>query len=613
MTAETARSVLAALADGREVDPTALQDLRTADADTAALLEQVVDRVARLHRRDSQFGAVVALTHDLVAQRDGALLDSIVERAHELLGSDVTYISVYNRRAKTFTVRAVQGETTPDFRGMIVPPGVGIATRVVENVSPVWVDDYQHSFDFPHDTEIDRILKVEQISSILGVPLVADRVVLGVLFVADRRRRRYSPDDIGLARSFADHAAIVIEQGNLVADLHAASIRADRERERAESTAAAVRQAAALHEELTALVASGADPQTIAVALAASLDRQIAVVDADLQVLAGPQSLARGERSYTAALRRAIGQGRSVELKSGPAEFIAPIVVEQTPVGALLVEQTGAALSQAERRSVERSGIAFALMWMQRRAVDLAEERIRGELVKELTDTHGNRDQVLERVRTRGMNPERPWRAGHFHMDGAAADPVLRALRADRNVLAGPSGGGVWVFTPGSDVVDRIRRAVRAAGVQAPLIVEQDAQTLEELLDHLEMIRGTRDFAAAMGQHTGVLRAEAFAPYTALFDGRGERAAAFVDATIRPVLDWDARRGASLFATLLASLDEQGSVTAIARRLAVHPNTVRQRLDRIGTLLPGDWTLPDARFRLEIAARLEAARRAISP
>lgn len=618
MTTQAVRAVLAALADGRDADTAALQRVRDTDPETAALMEQAADRVARLRRRDAQFAAVVAMTHDLVAQRHGSLLDSIVERAHELLGSDMTYISAYNSHARTFTVRAVQGETSPDFRGMIVPPGVGIATRVVEKMSPVWVDDYPRSYEFPHDGEIDRIVGDEQISSILGVPLLAAGTVLGVLFVADRRHRRYTPDEIGLARSFADHAAIVIEQGNLVADLHAASARADHERRRAESTAEAVRKAAALHEELTALVASGADPRTIAAALGASLERQITVVDADLDVLAGPEALVlddhhRADGSPVATLRRAIAQGKSAVLASGPAEFIAPIVVEQTAVGALLVERGETELSRTERRSVERSGVAFALVWMQRRAVDLAEERIRGELVTELTDTHGNRGQVVERVRTRGLNPARPWEAAHFLIGDAAAERMLRTLRADRNVLAGTSGGRLWVFTPESGVIQRIERAARIADVDTPLIVQQDASTLTELLDHLEPIRRARDFAAAMGQRTGVLRAELFAPYTVLFDGRGERAAAFIDATLRPILDWDGRRGAELFTTLLASLDEQGSVTAIARRLSLHPNTVRQRLDRIGALLPGDWTLPDARFRLEIAARLEAARRAIAP
>ena len=612
MTGAALQSVLEALADGRDVDASALQQLRDADPASADAVEQVVDRFVRLRRRDAQFAAVVAMTHDLVARRGGSLLESIAERAHELLGSDMTYISVYDGGTERFTVKAVRGETDPDFRGMVVPRGVGIATRVVQKKGPVWVDDYQSSHGFPHDDEIDRIVGAEQIRSILGVPLIADGHVLGVLFVADRRPRRYAPDEIGLARSFADHAAIVIEQGRLVTDLHIASTRAEVQRERAEATASEIRAAASLHEELTTLVASGSDPQTIAAALTTSLDRAIAVVDADLELLAGSAELLAGDAVRHDAVE-AIAAGESARPEQGPVEFIAPIVVRQTPVGAVLVARADAELTHAGRRAVERSGIAFALMWMQRRASDLAEEGIRGEIVQELVDGRGPREPMIERVRARGLQPGAVWRAVHAAAPVGDAERTLRTLRASGAVLAAVTGGQLWALSTASDLVQRVQTALRRADAQPPLLVHAQAPSLAQLLDRVESIRGTNRFLTAMGHHAGAVDAEEFAHYTVLFDGAGERARAFVDAALGPVLDWDSRRGTELFETLLASLDEQGSVTGIARRLSVHPNTVRQRLGRIGALLPGDAQLPEARFRLEIAARLEAAGRSIAP
>ena len=608
MTSEPLRELLTAIADGRDVDAVELQRLWDADPASADLLEQVADRFTRLRRRDAQFAAVVAMTHDLVARRDGSLLESIVERAHELLGSDMTYISVYEHATGQLVVQAVKGESDPDFRGMVVPPGIGIATLVVQKMGPMWVDDYHHSDGFPRDTEIDRVVAREQISSILGVPLIADGTVLGVLFVADRRSRRYSPEEIALARSFADHAAIVIEQGRLVADLHAASHRAEHERRRAEQTATEIKTAAALHEELTGLVASGTDPETITAALAASLGRDIAVVDDDLDLLAGDAELTHGE-SERAAIRAAITDGASA-VTDGAVEFVAPIVVRQSSVGAVLVSRTDEPLTRAGRRAVERSGIAFALMWMQRRASDLADERVRGELAQELIDGRGSRDAVLERVRARGLSPAQPWHVAHFALDDELAERALQALRASGDLVSA-SGGGLWALSERPELLERVSTALRRAGAGSPLIVHHRAASLDALLDEVESVRSTRALLSGMGVHTGSVDAVAFAPYTVLFDGRGDRAAAFVESTLRPLLDWDERRGTDLFATLAASLDEQGSVTGIARRLQVHANTVRQRLDRIGTLLPDDWAAPDARFRLEIAVRLETARRAI--
>ena len=47
------------------------------------------------------------------------------------------------------------------------------------------------------------------------------------------------------------------------------------------------------------------------------------------------------------------------------------------------------------------------------------------------------------------------------------------------------------------------------------------------------------------------------------------------------LIDYDRKRGARLVETLEQCLADRGSVSASARSLYVHPNTVRQRLDRI--------------------------------
>ncbi len=80
---------------------------------------------------------------------------------------------------------------------------------------------------------------------------------------------------------------------------------------------------------------------------------------------------------------------------------------------------------------------------------------------------------------------------------------------------------------------------------------------------------------------------------------------------LAPVLAWDAERGTALVETMRALLDARGSVQAAATALHVHPSTVKQRAARIGVLLGPAWTAPEARFRAEVAVRLELARRAL--
>jgi DNA-binding PucR family transcriptional regulator len=58
-----------------------------------------------------------------------------------------------------------------------------------------------------------------------------------------------------------------------------------------------------------------------------------------------------------------------------------------------------------------------------------------------------------------------------------------------------------------------------------------------------------------------------------LRDGHQER--------LQRLVDYDQRRGTALLDTLEGYLDHRGSVVATSRALYIHPNTLRQRLDRI--------------------------------
>ena len=63
----------------------------------------------------------------------------------------------------------------------------------------------------------------------------------------------------------------------------------------------------------------------------------------------------------------------------------------------------------------------------------------------------------------------------------------------------------------------------------------------------------------------------------------------FLAATLGPVLAYDAQRGTGLVDTLEAWFATGGSARESAARLHVHPNTVAQRLARVGELLGPDW------------------------
>ena len=73
--------------------------------------------------------------------------------------------------------------------------------------------------------------------------------------------------------------------------------------------------------------------------------------------------------------------------------------------------------------------------------------------------------------------------------------------------------------------------------------------------------------------------------------------------SVEELIDYDRRRGARLMETLERFLADRGSVAASARALYIHPNTVRQRLERIERVTGLDLGTEDL-LSLELALKL---------
>ena len=89
-----------------------------------------------------------------------------------------------------------------------------------------------------------------------------------------------------------------------------------------------------------------------------------------------------------------------------------------------------------------------------------------------------------------------------------------------------------------------------------------------------------------------------------LGDNEPEHVEAFIEATVGPVRAWDARRGTALLDTLEAWFAAGGRLKETAAALHLHPNTVTQRLERVGELLGPGWREPARALDVQLALRL---------
>ena len=81
---------------------------------------------------------------------------------------------------------------------------------------------------------------------------------------------------------------------------------------------------------------------------------------------------------------------------------------------------------------------------------------------------------------------------------------------------------------------------------------------------------------------------------------------------VEALIDYDSRRGAQLVETLERYLGARCSVAASARALYIHPNTVRQRLERIGQVTGLDLRTADL-LSLELALKVARLHHAGEP
>jgi sugar diacid utilization regulator len=164
-----------------------------------------------------------------------------------------------------------------------------------------------------------------------------------------------------------------------------------------------------------------------------------------------------------------------------------------------------------------------------------------------------------------------PLGAGAPERAVAAVAEALGPLAAEAGLVVGLSG----IDRGAASARRRMREAADAARIGRSLVAEGGVIAYEQLgayryLVHLELDEAPRDRYRT---------------------------------AIEELSEYDRRRGSRLIETLEQFLGDRGSVTASARALYVHPNTVRQRLERIERVADLDLSVEDL-LSLELALKL---------
>ena len=132
------------------------------------------------------------------------LLDELLTRVMQILDVDTAVILLLDEDGQALVPRVAKGLEEEVERRVRIPVGKGFAGRVAGTRQAVRISDLEHA------EIVNPLLREKGLKSLLGVPLIVESRVLGVLHVGSLEERDFTDDDVDLLSSAGDRAALAI-------------------------------------------------------------------------------------------------------------------------------------------------------------------------------------------------------------------------------------------------------------------------------------------------------------------------------------------------------------------------------------------------------------------
>jgi GAF domain-containing protein len=586
---------------------------------------QEPDPQSSLRSADRETETLYAVIRTVSSSLDlDRVLSGIVEIASDATGCHACFI--YFLEAERLVLRAASPRYAPFVGKLSLGADEGLVGWVARTKTPEFIRE--NAMADPRMKYVPE-LEEEHFQSLVAVPLLAKSgEVIGVAALHTTAPREFNPDVLNFLVQTASLVAGAIENAQLYEDT--------RRRVQALTTLNQLSQRlaeATVREDLLETVARGT--RTLLGAAACQiyrLDRQVdqlVLAWADPHQAPAPSSRPGGTSLVLDLMRRTNGRGHGDRRRGArtlwpdvddQALLAAPLVVGDEQLGVICCLANG---GQFAEEDAELLGAVANQTAVGLKKTELIERLTAENLVKDmfealaagsveaarakadeagcdLTVAHlflhaehapqapdagrvwsglaGRLDEEVRRLRARSFFDSRPDRVRALVQLPVGQGQEVERLRTACDPLAREAGLVVGLSEVGKDpstAPRRMREAADAACIGRSLVAEGGAVSYEQLgayryLVHLELEEAPRD--------------------------RYRQA-------VEKLIAYDRRGNASLVETLERFLADRGGITPTARALFVHPNTVRQRLDRIERVSGLDLKSEDL-LSLELALKL---------
>lgn len=553
------------------------------------------------------------------------LLRTIVTRARSLVGANLAWVTVLDDESGLFRAMAAEGHLTPATSTMQSHVDYGAVSLIMKSKSFFVTQDYLHDDRFRHLPELDRIFREENIVSLAGFPMLADDEVHGFLFVADRYGRRLSGREISVLGSFALHAGLAMRNVTAFRLLTEALDEAERNRKALIDHIQRVEASAAAHDEMTSLLASGAQLQQFLQRMANQIGGAIFLCDGDLKIREEfttdsyrgrlAQDFAQGRIDPLLLMNASTHSrrtGRSMIVMETEDESCRAIVLPgSTGRGESLVICHQGELDAIEVRNLERSAVALSIakLWNEKRETEklIASSTLLRHLALVTPPDPSTISATRDRLSLGADEAVVLGLIAITGLDRTSQTATVRACAAGINLLV--------------DVFDDIYLAVGTDGCLrrflSKLAKSQDGWAVGGIVsDPFTDLTSTSARFAQVDKALQILRRmgrmDRFVEqrdvniFARIFETADAARLARHIGEILAVIERGApRQSDQLKQTLLCFLDNQYSVKRVSDLLGLHINTVRNRLETLRQIT-GGWDDPVRALELHIALRFDA-------
>jgi phosphoserine phosphatase RsbU/P len=157
-----------------------------------------------------------ALDRDPAHLRLEEILDQTLEQVRQIMDVDTAAVLLLDPAGESLRATAAIGLEEEVRHGVRLPLNRGFAGKVAADARPMVLDRVDRT------TVLNPILTEKGINSLLGVPLMVEGEVIGVIHVGTLRPRAFSPDDVALLELVADTIALTAK-GKLDEEVRAAA------------------------------------------------------------------------------------------------------------------------------------------------------------------------------------------------------------------------------------------------------------------------------------------------------------------------------------------------------------------------------------------------------